>query len=65
MSCGFFRGKQSRRMFEVKGDSTNVDSNVGIGGRGVKRRWGSREKVNASAGPSSWKLVGMMWSNQH
>jgi hypothetical protein len=46
MSCGFFRGKRSRRMFEVKGDSMNVHSNVGIGG--AKRRWGSREKASIS-----------------
>jgi hypothetical protein len=30
MSCSFFKGKWSRRSFEmIKGDCTNVDSNVG------------------------------------
>jgi hypothetical protein len=35
-------------MLRSNGDSTNVDSNVGIGGRGVERRWGSRKKANIS-----------------
>jgi hypothetical protein len=43
MSCCFFRGKQSRRVFEVKGDSMNVDSNIGKRGYGGE---GSRKDAN-------------------
>jgi hypothetical protein len=46
MSCCFSRGKWSRRMFEVKGDGTNANSNVGKGGRSVEGRWGSRKEAN-------------------
>jgi hypothetical protein len=54
VSCSFFKGKRSGRSLEVvKGDCTNVDGNVGKGGRFVK--WeGGEGRMPTSAGRSSW-----------
>lgn len=47
VSCSFFKGKRSGRSLEVvKGDCTNVDGNVGKGGRFVKWEGGGRKDAN-------------------
>jgi hypothetical protein len=62
MSCSFFKGKQSRKSFEViKGDCTNVDGDVGEGGGFVKRKGGGEGRMPTLTGCSSWKRAGMIW----